>query len=324
VGEFVLRRVLIAIPVLIGVTLLSYLLVDLAPGDPVTAFIDPVTRAELGEEWVELRRQQLGLDKPAPVRYLLWLRELLQGNLGYSLISGQAVADQIGSRLGPTALLMGTALLLGTLIGIPLGILSAVRQYSILDYITTVAGFLTISTPSFFLGLSLVYLFAVRWRVFPSSGMRTLGIEGSTPDVIKHMVLPVAVLALAHTPLMMRYARSTMLEVLRQDYVVTARAKGLRERIVLIGHAFRNALIPLITVVGLSLPELLSGAVITETIFQWPGMGMLAVRAVNARDYPLILGTILVTATLVLLSNLLADVLYAVADPRIRLGGRRR
>ena len=323
-GQFVLSRILIAIPVLIGVTLLSYLLVDLAPGDPVTAFIDPATRAELGEEWVELRREQLGLDDPVAVRYLLWLREVIQGNLGFSLISGQAVADQILDRLGPTALLMGTALVLGTLVGVPLGIFSAVRQYSLLDYLTTVAGFLTISTPSFFLGLSLVYLFAVRSRLLPSSGMRTLGQEDSTTDLIRHMVLPATVLAMAHAPLMMRYARSTMLEVLRQDYVTTARAKGLRERIVLLGHAFRNALIPLITVVGLSLPDLLSGAVITETIFQWPGMGMLAVRSVTARDYPLILGVILVTATLVLLSNLLADILYAVADPRIRLCGRRR
>src|SRR5690606_476694 len=214
-------------------------------------------------------------------------------------------------------------ILIGTLVGVPLGILSAVRQYSLLDYITTVGGFLAISTPSFFLGLGLVYLFAVRWRLFPSSGMRTLGEDDSTLDLIRHMVLPVMVLAMAQLPLMMRYARSTMLEVLRQDYMTTARAKGLRERIVLMSHAFRNALIPLITVIGLSLPELLSGAVITETIFQWPGMGTLAVRAVTSRDYPVILGIILVTATMVLLANLLADLLYAVADPRIRLRGRR-
>jgi peptide/nickel transport system permease protein len=154
--------------------------------------------------------------------------------------------------------------------------------------------------------------------------MRTLGGDESTGDLIRHMILPVTVLAMAQTPLVMRYARSTMLEVLRQDYVTTARAKGVRERVVLMTHAFRNALIPLITIVGLSLPELLSGAVITETIFQWPGMGMLAVRAVNARDYPVILGVIMVTATLVLVSNLLADILYAVADPRIRLGGKGR
>jgi peptide/nickel transport system permease protein len=324
VSQFVLRRVLIAIPVLIGVTLLAYLLVDLAPGDPVTAMIDPATRAELGQEWVEQRREQLGLNEPPVVRYALWLQELARGNLGYSLVGGQSVAEQIGARIGPTVLLMGTALLLGSAIGIPLGILSAIRQHTILDYLTTVAGFLTVSTPSFFLGLSLVYLFAIRWRVFPSSGMRTLGEPEAAGDLARHMILPVTVLALAHTPLLMRYARSTMLEVLRQDYVTTARAKGLAERIVMVGHAFRNALIPLITVIGLSLPELLSGAVITETIFQWPGMGMLVVRAVNARDYPLILGTILATATLVLLSNLIADLLYGVADPRIRVAARRR
>jgi peptide/nickel transport system permease protein len=318
-GSIILRRVLIAIPVLCGVTLLAYLLVDLAPGDPVTALVDPATRAELGPEWVELRKEQLGLNDPAPVRYVLWLREVVQGNLGFSMISGQSVAEQIQARIGPTLLLMGTAILLGTLIGLPLGVFSAIRQYSALDYLATVGGFLAISTPSFFLGLGLVYLFAVRWQVLPSSGMRTLGVEGSSVDLLRHMILPVTVLAFAQIPLVMRYARSTMLEVLRQDYVTTARSKGLAERIVLLGHAFRNALIPLITVLGMSLPEILSGAVITETIFQWPGMGMLAVRAVAARDYPLILGTILVTATMVLLSNLLADLLYAAADPRIRL-----
>ncbi len=323
-SQFVIRRLLIAVPVLIGVTLLAYLLVDLAPGDPVTAMIDPVTRAELGQEWVEARREALGLNEPPVVRYVIWVRELLQGNLGYSLVGGQSVAEQIGARIGPTALLMGTALLIGSVVGIPLGILSAIRQHTWLDYLTTVSGFLTVSTPSFFLGLSLVYLFAIRWRIFPSSGMRTLGEEASTGDLARHMILPVTVLALANMPLVMRYARSTMLEVLRQDYVTTARAKGLREGVVMMAHAFRNALIPLITVVGMSLPELLSGAVITETIFQWPGMGMLVVRAVNARDYPLILGTILVTATLVLLSNLIADLLYGVADPRIRVASGRR
>ncbi|HYH12657.1 MAG TPA: ABC transporter permease [Thermomicrobiales bacterium] len=322
-GQFILRRLLITIPVLVGVTLLSFFLINLAPGDAVTAYIDPITRAELGEDWVEMRRQQLGLDDPVYIRYVYWLREIVQGNLGFSLISGQAVSEQIVSRLGPTSLLMGTALLIGTVVGIPLGILSAVRQYSVLDYVTTVGGFLTISTPSFFLGLGLVYLFAVRWSVFPSSGMRTLGQDESALDVMRHMILPATVLAMAQTPLVMRYARSTMLEVLRQDYMTTARAKGLRERVVLTVHGFRNALIPLITIVGLSLPELLSGAVITETIFQWPGMGTLAVRAVTARDYPVILGVILVTAAMVLLANLLADILYAVADPRIRLQGRK-
>ncbi len=317
-GAFVLRRLAIAVPVLIGVTLLAYLLADLAPGDPVTAMIDPITRAELGAEWVELRKEQLGLNDPAPVRYLLWLGEVAQGNLGYSLISGQSVAAQIGARLGPTLLLMGSALLVGTLVGIPLGVLSAVRQYSPLDYTTTVAGFLAISTPSFFLGLGLVYLFAVRWRLLPSSGMRTLGAEETAGDLLRHMILPVAVLAAAQAPLVMRYARSAMLEVLQQDYVTTARAKGARERVVLLGHAFRNALIPLITVLGLSLPELLSGAVITETIFQWPGMGLLFIQAVQFADIPIMAAYLMLVALIFVAINLAVDILYTIVDPRLR------
>jgi peptide/nickel transport system permease protein len=293
-------------------------LVNLAPGNPVDAMIDPATRAEMGSEAIEARKAALGLNDPMLVRYGKWLREIVQGNFGYSAVSGQAIGGQIWARIGPTLMLMGTAIILGTLIGIPLGILSAVRQYSWLDYTTTVFGFLAISTPSFFLGLAFMYFFAVHLGWLPTSGMRTLGVEESTIDLIKHMIMPVTVLTLAHTPLSMRYARSSMLEALRQDYVTTARSKGLRERIVLVRHALRNALIPLITVIGVSLPEMLSGAVITETIFQWPGMGMLAMRAVNGRDYPLILGIILVTAALVLISNLIADLLYAVADPRIR------
>jgi peptide/nickel transport system permease protein len=318
VQQFILRRVVVAIPVLIGVTLLAFVFVNLAPGDPVTAMINPADRAELGPEWIEQRKEQLGLNQPVVVRYALWLGQLARGNLGYSLIGGDPVATQVRGRLGPTVLLMGSSLVLAICLGIPLGILSAVRQYSALDYLATVFGFLTISTPTFFLGLGLMYIFAVRLGILPTSGMRTLGVPESVGDLVRHMVLPVTVLALAHTPLIMRFARSTMLETIRQDYVTTARAKGLRERAVLMSHAFRNALIPLITVVGISLPELFSGAVITETIFQWPGMGLLTMRAVSARDYPLILGTIVVTATVVLLSNLLADILYGVADPRIR------
>jgi peptide/nickel transport system permease protein len=316
--QYILRRLAMSVPVLIGVTLVAFLLVNLAPGDPVSAMIDPFTRAEMGEEWVERRQEQLGLNDPVVVRYGIWLREIAQGNLGYSLINGQPVLAQIMDRVGPTVLLMGTAIVVSMIIGIPLGILSAVRQYSLLDYLTTTFGFMAVSTPSFFLGLGLMYLFAVELKWLPTSGMRTLGVPESFLDLAKHMVMPVTVLAMAQLPLFMRYSRAAMLEAMGADYVVTARSKGLRERIVLARHAFRNALIPLITITGLTLPELLSGAVITETIFSWPGMGMLAMRAVSARDYPLILGVILVTATLVLLSNLLSDLFYAVADPRIR------
>jgi len=321
---FVLRRLIISVPVLIGVTLLSFVLVNLAPGDPVSALISPADRSELGPEWVEQRKEQLGLNQPVVVRYVRWLDQVARGNIGYPLASGARARAQIAPRVGPTLLLMGTALLIALCLGIPLGILSAVRQYSVLDYLVTVFGFLTISTPTFFLGLGLMYVVAVRWKHLPTSGMRTLGVPHSLSDLVRHMILPVTVLALAHTPLIMRFTRSTMLEVIRQDYVTTARAKGLRERVVLLRHAFRNALIPIITVVGVGLPELFSGAVITETIFQWPGMGLLTMRAVNGRDYPLILGTIIVTATAVLVSNLIADLLYAAADPRIRFDGGKR
>jgi peptide/nickel transport system permease protein len=317
-GRYFLRRLAISVPVLLFVTVIAFALVNLAPGDPVSAMINPATRAELGPEWVAERQKALGLDKPVLYRYGIWLKELAQGNLGYTLVGGQSVSAEVMARIGPTLLLMGTAIFLGTLIGVPLGLLSAIRPNSTTDYILTIFGFLTISTPVFFLGLASMYIFAVHLQWLPTSGMRTLGVPESTGDLLKHMILPVSVLTLIHIPLVMRYTRASMIESFRQDYVTTARAKGLTERAVVVGHAFRNALIPLITIIGLSLPELLSGAVITETIFQWPGMGMLAMRAVNARDYPLVLGVILVIAIMVLISNLISDLCYGIADPRIR------
>ncbi len=201
VHTFILRRFIVSIPVLIGVTLLSFVLVNLAPGDPVSAFISPADRSELGPEWVEQRKEQLGLNQPLAVRYVRWVEQVGRGNLGYSLVSGEAIRSQIGARVGPTLLLMGTALLIALCLGIPLGIVSAVRQYSFLDYLATVFGFLTISTPTFFLGLGLMYVVAVRWKQLPTSGMRTLGVPDSIGDLVRHMILPVTVLALAHTPL---------------------------------------------------------------------------------------------------------------------------
>ncbi len=318
--RYLLRRLLISVPILLGVSIFSFVFIHLAPGDPVEALIDPVMRADLGPEWVAQRRAELGLNQPLPVRYAIWLGQLAEGNMGFSLISRQPVGAQIQERLGPTLLLMGTSLLVAVVIGIPLGVLSAIRRYSILDYVATIGGFVAISTPSFFLGLGLIYVLSVNLHLLPTSGMFTLGVEPSVPDLLAHLVLPVTVLGLGQTPQILRYTRSSVLDVLRQEYVTTARSKGLSDDVVMVRHALRNALIPLITVLGLSLPNLLGGAVITEQIFQWPGMGWLAVRAVNGRDYPLLMGVILVTATMVLLSNLLADILYAYADPRIRYG----
>lgn len=317
-AQYLLRRLLISIPVLIGITMVTYAIISFAPGDPVTALINPEAAAALGPGWVEQQRAALGLDKPVPVRYGLWLKETLRGNLGFSYRDRQPINRTIAARLWPTLKLMGAALLLAIVIAIPLGILSAIRQYSFLDYLSTVSGFAAISIPSFFLSLAMIYVFSLKLGWLPSSGMNTVGGSGSTLDAAKHLILPTVVLGLAEAAPLIRYTRSSMLEVIRQDYVTTARAKGLREGVVIWRHALRNALIPLVTVVALNLPRLLGGAVVIEAIFAWPGMGTLAITAVQGRDYPVIMAINLITAAMILTSNLLADVIYAVIDPRIK------
>lgn len=317
-GQFLLRRLAISVPVLLGITLATYIIISFAPGDPVTALISPEAAASLGPEWVAQQRQVLGLDKPLPVRYVLWLRETASGNLGFSLVDRQPIGAKVRERLWPTFRLMGTALLLSLLIAVPVGVLSALRQYSPLDYIVTVLGFAAVAVPGFFLGLVAIYLFALKLGWLPTAGMNTIGQPITLADSFKHLVLPATVLGLAEAAPLIRYVRSSMLEVVRQEYVTVARAKGLRESVVIVRHALRNALIPLITVVALNVPRLLGGTVIIEAIFAWPGMGTLAITAVRGRDYPVIMAVNLVTAVLILLANLLADCLYAVADPRIK------
>jgi peptide/nickel transport system permease protein len=318
VGQYLLRRLFISIPVLIGITLATYVIVNLAPGDPVTALISPEAAASLGPDWVAAQREQLGLNKPLPVRYVIWMGQIVRGNLGYSAQDRQPIGPKIRERIWPTLRLMGCALLLALLISVPVGVVSALRQYSALDYIVTVAGFAAISVPSFFLGLAGIYVFALRLKWVPTSGLATVGKPHSIGDSLHHLILPALVLGLAQAAPFIRYVRSSMLEVIRQDYVNVARAKGLPERIVVYRHALRNALIPLVTVVALNLPLLLGGTVIIEQIFQWPGMGTLAITAVRGRDYPVIMAINLITAVMILTSNLVADVLYAVIDPRIK------
>jgi peptide/nickel transport system permease protein len=306
------------VPILIGITIVTFVMVSLAPGDPVSALINPESAANLGPEWVELQREKLGLNDPLPVRYLRWTSEILQGNLGYSTQDRQPISDKIIDRIGPTLRLMLTVQLISLAIAIPIGIISALRQYSFLDYLVSVLGFAAISIPSFFLALGGIYIFGLRLGWLPTAGMRTIGEDPSFWDSVHHLILPAGVLGLANAAPLIRYVRSSMLEVVRQEYVGVARAKGLSERAVILRHAARNALIPLITVVALGLPAIVGGTVIIETIFAWPGMGQLAITAVRARDYPMIMALNLIIATLILTSNLLADVLYAVADPRIK------
>ena len=313
--QYIIRRFIQIIPIVIGITIVTFFLIKMCPGNPLKIMlfnpdIKPEERARL--------ERLYGLDQPIHIQYFKWLIRLLQGDLGWSLYTSRPVTKHILERIGPTALLAGTTLFLSFLIAIPFGILSATKQYSLLDYSSTVIIFFGMSLPIFFLGLVVIYIFAVRFGILPTSGMKTLGIPFSIWDRIKHLILPVSVLTFYQIAPVVRYVRSSMLEVIREDYVRTARAKGISERDVIYKHALRNALIPIVTIFGLSIPFIFNGAFITETIFAWPGMGRLAVGAVFQRDYPILMGTTLVTAILVLLGNLIADILYAVVDPRIR------
>jgi peptide/nickel transport system permease protein len=320
-AAYLVRRILIAIPVLLGITLIAFMVLALAPGDPVRALIDPETLARMTPEQIEQRRAELGLAGPPYERYVRWLGGVVQGDLGYSIKSGRSIAEEIAPRVGPTVLLMGTAFLISLVIGIPFGIIAAVRQYGPLDYSLTAVTLLLISTPTFVLGLILIYVLGVEARVLPVGGMFTLGREQDVGDRLAHLILPAAILGAFYAAQLMRYTRAGMLDVLNSDYVTTAHAKGLRSRTVLVRHGLRNALLPIITILGLLVPELVAGAVITEQVFSWPGMGLLAVRAAADRDPSLMMAIVLIFAIAVLVANLLADVAYTYADPRVRLGG---
>jgi peptide/nickel transport system permease protein len=316
-SKYILRRLAISIPVLIGITVLIFIFINAAPGDPVSSMIDP-TLGDFSAERMAQARAQLGLDRPLPLRYVLWLKEIVRGNLGYSMITQKPVAYMIGHRLWATIRLTLVALAVSVVIGISIGILSAIKQYSWIDYLSTFLSFAAVSVPGFFLSLGLIYLLALKLRWLPTSGMFTLGQPHSLWDYIRHMIMPAMVLGVGSAAPLVRYARSSMLESMSQEYVNTARAKGQREVWVILKHAFPNALIPLITVIGLRLPGLFEGAVIVEQIFQWQGMGTLAIWAVTNRDYTLLMGLNLISGILVLSANLLADIAYAVVDPRVR------
>jgi peptide/nickel transport system permease protein len=299
---------------LLGVTIITYIIISLAPGDAVDLMADPnISVADLAQ-----RRHDLGLDQPKLVRYAKWLGGLVQGDLGYSFYTKQPVAQRIGQRMGPTLTLSLAALFLAYLVAIPFGVISATRQYSGLDYGSTLFALIGVSIPAFFLGLILIYAFSLKLNLLPVSGMNTLGASGGALDLLKHLLLPAIVLSASTMGSVFRYTRSAMLDVVRQDYIRTARAKGIAERIVIYKHALRNALIPVITLLGLQLPGLLGGAVITEQVFRWPGMGLLSIEAITQRDYPVLMGLNLMAAVLVVLGGFLSEALYSWTDPRIR------
>lgn len=313
-SKYIIKRILIAIPVLIGITIIDYAIMCLA-GSPLEMLQGP----RVSEAAVEAKKIAMGLDKPFYVQYFVWLSQLLQGNMGYSVKSYQAVSSMIAEHLGPTLLLMGVSMLVSLLIAVPAGIYSAIHQYSKGDYAVVTFSFLGSSIPGFFLALLLIYIFTVKLGWLPSSGMITLGTDGGFADVAKHMVMPVMVLAFSLAGSNIRYIRSAMLEILQQDYLRTARAKGIGRFKVIYKHALRNALVSIVTVIGMQIPMLFGGAVIIEQVFSWPGLGLMTMSAITSRDYPVIMGVCLLSAIVVLVANLVTDILYALVDPTIQL-----
>jgi len=307
------------IPVFIGILFILFFILEQAPGTPVSNMMIPKMTPEQKAELA----QKLGLDIPWYERFVNWIGEALHGNLGYSINHKKPVVEVMGDYVGPTLLLALVSLSISILIGIPAGVISATRQYSLTDNILTVVSFIGISIPSFFFGLLLLKNFAVDIQIFPLFGLKDPLLMSTNPfdkalDVAWHLVLPSIVLGLGSSASFMRYTRSSMLEVIKQDYIRTARAKGLKEKTVIYRHAFRNAVIPIITLLGFWIPGLLSGAVVTESIFALPGLGKISVEASLTRNYPLILGINAMLAVLTLIGTLVADILYAIADPRIR------
>jgi peptide/nickel transport system permease protein len=319
-GRYVIRR-LIQLPwLIIGITLVVFALVHLTPGSPVDEYrLDPnIKPADL-----ESLKKTLGIDKPLPEQYITWVSQLAHGNMGISLKTYRPVRQTLQERVGNTLVLTVTALILSLLVAVPVGVLSAIRRNTLFDYIATVFSTLGQAIPSFWLGLLLILLFAVQFQSWglpwlPSGGTQTLPHGGDTLDRAKHLILPALTLSLTQVARWIRYIRGQMLEVLNQDYVRTARAKGVDERTVLMRHAFRNASLPLITLVGLDIPVLFAGATITETIFSWPGVGSFVVESARNRDYTVVMGLTLFFAVVTVFSTLLADIFYGVADPRVQ------
>ncbi|RAI86152.1 peptide/nickel transport system permease protein [Paenibacillus pabuli] len=315
-NNYIVRRIAQAIPLLFVISIVSFTLIKLAPGDPVLSFVTP----NMGAEDVERIRQNLGLDQPMYVQYVVWLKNVLSGDLGYSLVNHRPVAEMIIERLPATFGLMGASLLLSLLISIPLSMIAGSRQNSLFDRGLSLISYIGISIPSFWFGMMLIYFFAVELHWLPSMGMRTVGMN-SAWDIIKHGILPCTVLTFMNVSVYMRYIRSNTISQLEEDYVQIQYAYGATKGTVLLRHVLKNVLLPVITILGMSLPELIAGAFITESVFSWPGMGSLGISAVHGLDYPIIMGITMMSSVLLVVGNLVADILYGVVDPRIKTTG---
>ena len=316
-GRYILRRLLIAVPTIIVISFVVYAILALAPTDPLSAFgADPRVPPEVRENI----RHQLGLDDPWPVRYVKWVSSLARGDFGISFMSHSSVMDLIRQRLPNTLAVVGVAYVIGVLLAVPIGMISAVRRYSIFDHVATTFAFMGFSVPTFFTGILLIIVFAINLRWFPFIYDSTLVINDvpSFLEQVKQSVMPITVLALFDTATIARYTRAEMLEHLPLDYVRTARSKGLKEQVVVLRHVLRNSLIPVVTLVALGVPGVFGGAIVTEQIFRVPGIGELLITAIGNGDTPVVTAVLLIFAVLVVTFNLIADVLYAVLDPRIK------
>ncbi|MCJ8240558.1 ABC transporter permease [Peteryoungia algae] len=311
---YILKRLIAVVPVLFGLSVIVFLVMALIPGDTATAILG----AYATPENVERINRDLGLDKPLVQQYLIWIGNVLHGDFGRSFALNRPVLDEVLERFQATLVLAGVSLVLCSVIGLLAGVVSAVRQFGWADRVITFLVLAGISMPSFWLGLLLIYLFAVHWRVLPASGMYAVYGGGDLPDLLLHLILPAVTLAVVAAGVIARLTRGAMLEVLRQDYVRAARAKGLPERRVIYAHAFRAALVSIIPVIGIQSGFVLGGAVYIETVFQWPGIGAMLVKAISTRDILLVQGGVLVVAASYVLFNLLADVVQSMLDPRIR------
>lgn len=314
--EYLIRRLLQSVLVLFLISILTFTMIHAAPGGPTQIFLSPGLSPEAGE----IQARNLGLDRPVPEQFVKWLGNLLQGDLGKTFKNNIPVGEILWPTVGNTMVLMGAAWLVSLLIAIPWGIYNSTREYGLSDQTASFISYLGFAMPTFWFGIILQQFFAMKLDLLPLSDMWTMGEEGNLADLFLHLILPVTVLSLGFLAAYVKYSRASMLEVLNQDYIRTARAKGLKERKVVFRHALRNALIPIITILGLDLPILVGGATLTESVFNWPGMGRLFVEMAVAREYSVLMSITLVVSVMVVIGNLIADILYAVVDPRVQFG----
>ena len=313
--RYILKRLLYAIPVFLGITFVIYTLINLAPGGPLSVL---AASGEMSLSDLEALKISMGLDKPIVIRYFIWLGDLFHGDFGISYRTSQEDSLMISQRIMPSLMLTGTGILAAMLVGVPLGIISAYKPNSVWDHISTFISFIGASVPNFFLSLLLIYVLAVKLKWFPTSGMQSSGMSGNLLDLLHHLALPAFVCGIQPIGNYIKQTRSSVLEVLNEEYIKTARSKGLTNVVIVLKHAFRNALIPIVTTISLSIPFLIGGAVVTEQIFAWPGIGSLMITAITSRDYPVIMGVAVLICGVVLVANLILDLIYAALDPRIK------